>query len=327
MELSNKRWILISFLVSIVLMALKFFAFYLTNSNAILTDAVESIVNVVASGFALYSIYLSAVPKDKNHPYGHGKIEFFSAGVEGTLIILASIFILIQSVRGIISPGELQHLPEGMLIIGFSTLVNLVIGYFLVKNGKRTASIALIADGKHLTSDGLSSLVLVLGVGVVLFTGISIIDSFLALAFSIYIFINGLSLVRKSVVALMDGLDPETLARVSEILSTHRREDWIDIHNLRVQRYGADIHVDCHITLPFYYNLVQSHEAIDVLEHQLKKDFKFGTEIFIHADPCIPENCCHYCRVSNCHERIKKFDTSIEWTPELLMKNQKHFKS
>jgi cation diffusion facilitator family transporter len=282
---------------------------------------------VVASGFALYSIYLSAVPKDKNHPYGHGKIEFFSAGVEGTLIILASIFILIQSVSGIISPRELQHLPEGMLIIAFSTLVNLVIGYFLVKNGKRTASIALIADGKHLTSDGLSSMVLVLGVGVVLFTRISIIDSFLALAFSIYIFINGLSLVRKSVVALMDGLDPETLARVSEILSTHRREDWIDIHNLRVQRYGADIHVDCHITLPFYYNLVQSHEAIDVLEHQLKKDFKFGTEIFIHADPCIPENCCHYCRVPNCHERIMKFETSIEWTPELLMKNQKHFKS
>ena len=326
-EFQKRKLILSSFVLSILLMGLKFFTYFLTGSKAILTDAVESIVNVVASGFAFYSIYLSSIPKDDNHPYGHGKIEFFSAGLEGALIMIAGVIIFFQSIFNLFNPVEFTNLPEGMIILAITAIANFAMGIILKIRGKELNSIVLISDGKHIFSDAISSVVLVLGVGIVYLTNIIQLDSILAIGFSFYFIFSGFSLVKKSVIGLMDAAHPETLEEIQAILTKHRQDHWIDIHNLRIQRYGANIHVDCHITLPYYYSLVETHDAVDHVEELLNDNFKHELEIFLHADPCIPENCCSYCRISNCPVRQEPNNVDIPWTVENLSKNQKHYRA
>ncbi len=326
-ENQKRKLIFTSFVVSIFLMGIKFFTFYLTGSKAILTDAVESIVNVVASGFAFYSIYLSSVPKDENHPYGHGKIEFFSAGLEGALIMIAGVLIFFQSIFNLFNPVEFKNLPEGMLILAFTAIVNFVLGILLKVRGKELNSIVLISDGKHIFTDAISSVVLVLGVGIVYFTNIVQIDSILAIGFSLYFVYSGFSLVKKSVIGLMDAAHPETLEEINTILNNNRKDNWIDIHNLRIQRYGANIHVDCHITLPYYYTLTQTHDAVENIEDLLTQNYTHDLEIFIHADPCIPADCCSYCRIADCPVRQNECTLDIPWSIENLSKNQKHFRA
>jgi cation diffusion facilitator family transporter len=325
-EVQKRKLILSSFVLSIFLMGLKFFTYYLTGSKAILTDAVESIVNVVASGFAFYSIYLSSIPKDNNHPYGHGKIEFFSAGLEGALIMIAGVLIFFQSIFNLFNPIEFSNLPEGMIILTITAIANFVMGIILKIRGKELNSIVLVSDGKHIFTDAISSVVLVLGVGIVYLTNIVQLDSILAIGFAFYFVFSGFSLVKKSVIGLMDAAHPETLEEIQVILTKHRQDNWIDIHNLRIQRYGANIHVDCHITLPYYYTLVQTHDAVDSVEGLLAANYKHDLEIFLHADPCIPENCCSYCRIADCPVRKEKKSVDIPWNIENLSKNQKHYR-
>ena len=318
----KQRLILLSFLASIVLTGLKFFAYYLTSSNAILSDALESIINVIASGFAFYSIYLSAQPKDKNHPYGHGKIEFFSAGFEGALIVIASIFIIYEAVQRLILPTPIDNLATGTIFIVFTIAVNMAIGYKLVDEGKKANSLALVADGKHLVSDSISSIVLVLSIGLILLTGYTWIDSVASLLFGAFLAYSGSMLVSKSVAGLMDAVDPALLDKIVQTLQDHKKKHWIDIHNLRVQQYGSDLHIDCHLTLPYYWELVIVHEAIHSFENILKASHSGETEIFVHADPCIPE-CCSFCRMENCPVRKHVFLEDIDWDAEKLAKNEK----
>jgi cation diffusion facilitator family transporter len=318
------RYILLSFVVSVVLMAIKFAAYFLTNSNAVLTDALESIVNVMASGFAFYSVYLAAQPRDQNHPYGHGKIEFFSAGLEGALILLAGFFILAQSVQALISPQPLHDLGIGLLIVLLTTAVNYGVGWLLRREGKRTDSLTLYADGKHLILDAQSSLVLVLGITVIYFTGWQVLDSLLSMGFAVYIVVNGLKLARESVAGLMDEVHTDTLDKVVEVLRKHRLRHWIDVHNLRVQKYGADLHIDCHLTLPNYWTLQEVHDAVHEFEDALRAAFSADVEIFVHTDPCIPP-CCPHCHVENCPIREAPFTKDIPWNSQNLSLNQKLF--
>jgi len=322
---TKKKLIVISFSVSIILMFVKFFAFYLTGSNAILTDALESIINVMASGFAFYSIYLSSLPKDKNHPYGHGKIEYFSAGFEGALIFLAGLFIIYQAVNNLITPQPIGELPAGMLLIGITGIVNGILGYFLKTRGSQLHSITLIADGKHLLVDSISSLVLTAGIAVIYFTGFLIVDSLLSLLFALLILYNGYSLIRRSVAGLMDEADAATLSSLAQVLNSNKSSNWIDIHNLRVQKYGADMHIDCHLTLPYYLDLKTVHDEVHQLEEVIKQHFPGNVEVFVHVDPCLPEDCCHYCAVENCAVRKAAFVKNIPWTIKNLSQNQKHF--
>jgi cation diffusion facilitator family transporter len=315
----------LSFSVSILLMLLKFIAYYLTGSNAILTDALESIINVMASGFAFYSIYLSSQPKDKNHPYGHGKIEYFSAGFEGALIFLAGLFIIYQALQNLVAPNPIQDLPIGVLIIGITGVVNGILGYYLKTRGNDLHSITLVADGKHLIVDSMSSLILAAGIGLIYFTHLVIIDSLLSLSFALLILYNGYKLIRRSVAGLMDEADGETLAELARVLNENKSPNWIDIHNLRVQKYGADLHIDCHLTLPYYLDLKTVHDEVHQLEEVVKEQFAGNIEVFVHVDPCLPEDCCHYCLVSQCPVRRAAFTKTIPWTIKNLSQNQKHF--
>ncbi|SHN12256.1 cation diffusion facilitator family transporter [Cyclobacterium lianum] len=325
MNSEKQRLIIWSVVISLLLLVIKFYSFYITGSNAILTDAMESIVNVVASCFALYSVYLSALPKDSNHPYGHGKIEFFSAGIEGTLIIIAGIFIIYQAIVGLIFPKELKDLPIGMGLVGFSGIINGVLGFFLQKKGKSLNSITLEADGRHLVTDALSSFVLIAGIGIIYFSGWIMLDSIISMAFAVFILFNGYYLVRRSVAGLMDESNPKAIGQTVKILNQSRKENWIDIHNMRVQQYGGDSHIDLHLTLPYYFDLIRVHDEVHEVEEVLEQNLPGYVEVFVHADPCLPDSCCHYCQVKDCavrkHPRTKK----IKWTAHNMAKNQKHY--
>jgi cation diffusion facilitator family transporter len=307
-----------------MLMLAKFAAYFITSSNAILTDAAESIVNVLASAFAFYSIYLSSRPRDANHPYGHGKVEFFSVFVEGVLILLAGILIIFKSAYNIFYPHEIAHLRDGAIIIALTGLINAVLAYYLLRSGKKLNSMTLQADGKHLLTDAISSAGLVAGLMLIHFTQIYLLDSLLSIGLGLYIVSSGYRLVRKSVGGLMDESDVEQIQEIGLVLNENRKDAWIDIHNFRTQRYGAALHIDCHVTLPFYYDLNQVHEEVKRIDELVNKHVMEETEFFIHADPCIPK-CCHYCRVELCKMRTSPKEKDIDWTFDNLVKDQKHF--
>ncbi|MBC7655527.1 MAG: cation transporter [Oligoflexus sp.] len=316
--------ILTALIISILLMLIKFAAYFLTQSNAILTDAAESIVNVIASAFAFYSIYLAALPKDQNHPYGHGKIEFFSAFVEGSLIILAGIIIIFKSFYNLIYPQAVNDILQGSYLIAFTGVINGGFGWYMVKKSEKLNSITLQADGKHLVTDAFSSFGLVIGLVLIFFTKISWLDSALSIAIAFFIIYNGYRLTRKSIGGLMDESDVKVIQEIIAYLNINRKNDWIDIHNLRTQRYGSQLHIDCHVTLPYYYDLNKVHQEISEIDRVINENVNSETEFFIHADPCIPQ-CCHYCNKPDCPVRQEPKSKDIEWTLENVTKNNKHF--
>jgi cation diffusion facilitator family transporter len=196
-----QKWIA---LLSILLLAIKFVAYYLTHSVSVLTDALESIVNVIAGFVGLYSLYIAAKPKDNNHPYGHGKAEFLSAAIEGTLIFSAGALIIFQAVKNLIQPAIIHKLDKGIYLIGITAVINFFAGYTCLKRGKRNNSLALIASGKHLLSDSYSTLGIIGGLILIFYTGILWIDSAVAILFGGIIIYTGYKIVRTSIAGIMD---------------------------------------------------------------------------------------------------------------------------
>ncbi|WP_341225292.1 cation diffusion facilitator family transporter [uncultured Arcticibacterium sp.] len=320
----NQKAITLSLAVGVILMLIKFSAYFLTNSTAILTDASESVVNVAAAAFALYSIYISNRPKDRNHPYGHGKIEFFSSGLEGTMIIMAGVLMIIPAVYSFLEKSPVTEINNGIWLVLITMFINGILGYYLINVGNKNDSIALKADGKHLLVDSYSSAALIVGLLLVKWSGKSYIDGVLALVLAAFIIYNGIKILRKSVSGLMDELDEDTLKTLLEILNKNRKESWIDVHNLRIQKYGADIHVDCHLTLPYYLSLEDAHTQVGLFENMVESNYPSEVEVFIHSDPCIPE-CCHYCQIKNCEVRKEDFTGIKKWTRNRILSNAKHF--
>ncbi|MGK6353270.1 cation diffusion facilitator family transporter [Parapedobacter sp. DT-150] len=320
----QKNIILLALVIGMLLMLTKFAAYLLTNSNAILTDAMESIVNVVASGFAYYSIHLSARPKDQNHPYGHGKVEFFSVFLEGGLIFIAGLLILCKAGYNIFFPETVGNLLEGIGLVAFTGVVNLVLGTRMIKASRQLNSLTLHADGKHLQTDAFSTAGLLTGLLLMYFTGWVWIDVALSIGLGLYILYTGYKLLRKSIAGLMDESDMQLVGQIAAILQKHRKDDWIDVHNLRVQRYGHELHIDCHVTLPNYYDLNRVHDEVSAVDTLINEQLHADTELFVHADPCIPA-CCQYCRMPNCPIRSEIQQKDIVWDKGIISKNEKHF--
>ncbi len=320
---ANHRVMKIVLLVGIILMILKFVAWYITKSNAILTDALESIINVVAGGFALYSLNYASKPKDANHPYGHGKIEFFSAGIEGSLIFIAGLSMVIMAIYGFFQKKELESLDIGILLSLFTAAANFIMGRVLIRQGTKMHSATLVADGKHLISDVISSIGMIVGLLIIYFTGRFWIDNVLTILLGAWIIITGFLLVRESVANLLDETDLKAVESIVEILNKNRRENWIDVHNLRLLKYGAHLHMDCHLTLPYYLTLEQSHDEITKLETLVNEKAGKEVELFIHADPCVPES-CPVCTIHSCPVRKKPFNKKIEWNLSSVLPDKKH---
>jgi cation diffusion facilitator family transporter len=306
-----------SLIIGAALMGLKFYAYWLTDSAAILSDALESIINVVASAVALGSILFAARRPDISHPYGHGKIEFLSAGFEGALIILAAAGIFKQAWPQLLHPHALPHLGGGLLLVLAASLVNLFLGLGLILAGKRTQSLTLVADGKHVLTDVYTSAGVLLGLGAVFFTGWHWLDGVVAFLVGFNIIFMGAKLVRQSFAGLMDTSDPELLAQLSAILAKHRKGVWIDIHRLRARRAGNRILLDFHLILPRDFTLSESHREVKELEKIFAAHFGGRADTLIHVDPCAePE--CPVCGHEPCRLRQEQARQQSLWQQEVL---------
>lgn len=314
---------IISLIVSVILLCVKFLAYFLTHSNAILTDAVESIVNVAAGSFALFGIYYASKPADEDHPYGHGKIEFFSSGFEGGMITIAGIGMMAKGVLAFFQKDEVHSIDLGIYLSIAAGGINYVVGSFIKKKGKAGHSDLMIASGKHLISDAISSVGLVVGLALVYFTKIIWIDYAVAVLFGGYITYSGFRILKESVFNLLDQVDHDKIDHVISILNKNRSENWIDIHNLRILKYGSVLHVDCHVTLPWYNNLQKTHDEVDAIEKLVRKESSHDVEFFIHADPCLPISCA-ICQVENCPERKHEFVKKLTWGLDNVLPDRKH---
>lgn len=317
------RFQLIAVAIGVLLMVIKFWAFYITNSNTIFSDAMESIVNIAAGLFALYSLILAAKPKDRDHPYGHGKIEFISAGIEGTLILIAGVGIVYKAVEGLITTHELTQLDTGMYLAGGAGFINYGLGWLTEVYGRKHGSPTMVASGKHLKTDGYTSAGMILGLIVVLWTGLNWIDSVMALGFGGFIGYVGIREIRKSYAGIMDEADFKLLHKLILEIDKNRNENWIDLHNFRAQKFGKHVHIDCHVTLPYYLSVQEAHDEIDRMEDLVKAQHPAGVEMFIHADPCIPAS-CRICSKNACNVRQAPFEERITWQLENVTENSKH---
>lgn len=303
--------------VGAALMGLKFYVYWLTASSAILSDALESIINVVASAFALGSIILAAKPPDPSHPYGHGKIEYFSAGFEGALIVLAAIGIFIKGVPQILSPRELPNLDSGLVLLLLASGVNLALALGLIRVGKQTHSLILVADGKHILSDVYTSAGVLLGLVLVYATGWLWLDGALACLMAVNILLIGGKLIRESFAGLMDASDPDLLQEICEIINKNRCDSWIDIHRLRAWRSGNRLFVDFHLILPRELSLEQAHNEVSKIEGILRGDLGGRVDALIHAEPCVdPE--CPICSLEPCKLRAEPLRAQRLWHCEIV---------
>lgn len=309
--------------LSVILFLVKILAYYLTHSVAILTDALESIVNVLAGFIGLYSLYVAAKPKDTDHPYGHGKAEFVSAAVEGVLIFAAGILIIYQTALNFILNKPLEKLDKGLILIAVTGLLNYVAGTICIRIGRKNKSLALQASGKHLQIDTYSTIGIIIGIGLILVTHLEWLDKVIALALSVMILYNGYKITRQSLAGIMDEADMELLEKMVVILNKNRRTNWVDLHNLRVIKYGSLLHVDCHLTVPWYLNVHEAHKEVDALTDLIKNEFGDSLEMFVHTDGCLPFS-CHICIKDDCAVRLHPLEKKLDWTLENILSNQKH---
>lgn len=309
--------------VAVALFVAKVIAWYMTESVAILTDALESTVNVIAGFIGLYSLRVAAKPKDADHPYGHGKAEFISAAVEGTLVLVAGFIVIYESLNNFIHPHAIEKLDKGLILVAITALINYVIGYFTIKKGTKNNSLALIASGRHLQSDTYSTLGIIAGLVLILLTGYKWLDSVIAIIFAFIIIYTGYRIVRSSLAGIMDEADRQLLSGLVALLNNNRRDNWIDLHNLRVIKYGGQLHVDCHLTVPWYININEAHLEIDALIALLQHQFGDAIEFFVHTDGCLYSQ-CSLCSKPDCPVRQHAFERPVEWTMENVLSNKKH---
>lgn len=319
-NLRVQRWVAA---VSVLLLAAKLIAYYYTHSVSILTDALESIVNVVAGFIGLFSLYIAAKPRDMDHPYGHGKAEFISAAIEGTMIGSAGAIILYKGIQHLINPIELHRIDFGIFLITITAVVNFIVGLFCLRTGRKNNSAALIASGKHLQTDTWSTVGIIAGLALLYFTGYAWIDSAVACLFGSFIIFTGYRIVRSSIAGIMDEADIKLLTRLVEVLNANRQINWVDLHNLRVIKYGSVLHVDCHLTVPWYLNVHEAHREIDALAKLIRNEFGESLELFVHSDGCLPFS-CRICEKGDCKERQHNFEKKIDWTLENISQNKKH---
>lgn len=315
-----QRWVAV---VAIILFLLKLVAYYLTQSVAVLTDALESTVNVMAGLIGLYSLHVAAKPRDVDHPYGHGKAEFLSSAVEGALVLMAGLIIIYEAVTDFIHPSPIQKLDKGIIIVAFTAIVNLIVGTICVYRGKRNNSMQLVAGGKHLQTDTLSTTGIIIGLIVIYLTGLVWLDGVVALIFASFIIFTGYRILRKSIAGIMDEADLHLLKDLISYLNEHRRPNWIDLHNLRVIKYGGGLHIDCHLTVPWYLNVLEAHAELDAFTSLVRARFGEQIEFFVHTDPCLDIS-CPICMKPDCQVRKHPYSERVEWTLETVIPNKKH---
>lgn len=273
-----------SIVVALAVLGLKFLAWWLTGSVALLSDALESIVNVAASSIAFYAIGVSQMPADRNHPFGHHKAEYFSAVIEGVLIVVAALLIVREAALYLLEPRMLEAPGTGLAINAFAAIVNAVWAWLLVREGRKARSPALVADGRHLWSDVVTSAGVLVGLVLAVTTGWLLLDPLLAIFVALNILWQGWLLVRSSVQGLMDvALDMSEVADIERII-IENSDGAIEFHDLKTREAGRARFIEFHLVVPSGMTVERSHAICDRIEEALKRAMT-GARVTIHVEP------------------------------------------
>lgn len=298
---------IVSLVVGTVLLGAKYFAYRLTGSTAILSDALESIVNVIAALFAIGGLVVARWPADRSHPYGHGKIEFFSAAFEGGLIAFAALTIIYQGSLALASGLQMRSLNVGVLITLAAGFANAGLGTYLIRTGKRHHSLTLVADGRHVMSDFITSLGVAVGLGLVMITGHWWLDPVVAIVVGLNLTWTGVGLVREAANGLLDAEDPRLLERLVDAINANLAPGIIRVHYLRAIRSGRFTHVDAHLVVPEFWTVEEAHDVGDAFEQRVFNAMPIDGEIVFHVDPC-HRMFCSLCNVEQCPIRAAPFE-------------------
>ncbi len=296
-------WILV---VAIGVLALKSLAYTLAPSAALLSDALETIVNVLAGVVTLVVIRFVSQPADLEHPYGHGKAEFVSAAFEGGLVFAAALLTVVEAIRSYYHPYSLQNLDAGLLVSVLAASINLVLGLYLKKVASEEKSEAIGASSLHLLSDVYTTLGVLAGLLLVRLTGWTVLDSVIAAIVGVVLMRESYTLIRGAVAGLIDERRDEVLAALVPTLERHRFAGEVEIHQLRVIRSGDFHHIDAHIVLPRFWSLDRVHAETEKYEAQVLNDYEFDGEIAFHVDPCKDSHCAN-CGLPECPIRKSAF--------------------
>ena len=279
----KKQAALIALLCGIAIFFLKIVAFFVSNSVALLSDALESIINIMASGLMVFSISISERDPDKNHKYGHQKIEDISCLLEGVLVIIAALLIISTAISRLSDTNYLLELNLGIFISIFATTINLVISFVLLRTAKNTGSAALEGDSKHLMSDVISSVVVWAGLIFGQFTGLNFVDSLLAFIVAIFVLKMGFDLILKSSQCLMDSSCISEEKTITTILGQHKYR-FIDFHDLKTRRSGNCVFAELHLSVDSSLTVKEAHDLTDHLENAVKKNCS-NINLIIHVEP------------------------------------------
>lgn len=298
---------MVALIAGVVILLVKAWAYQVTGSAAVLSDALESIVNVVTAAVALALVRFSLAPADREHPYGHGKAEFVSAAFEGGLIFFAALAIILESARAFWAGPELRALDLGFGLMMVAALANLVLGLYLRRTAKSGNSQALAASSAHVLSDVKTTVGVAFGLVLVRLTGWTWLDPLAAGAVGLHLAWEGWRIVRTSFAGLLDEMDQGSLELLARAMESKRVPGIIEIHHLRTIRSGSFHHVDAHLVVPEFWNVARAHEAANTFEAGVVADYPFDGEIAFHLDPCQRRYCTN-CDLEPCPVRQRPFE-------------------
>ncbi len=312
----------ISLLIGIVLLVLKYYAYVLTHSLTIYSDALESIVNVVMALITIFVIWYSSLPADEDHPYGHGKVESVAASFEGGAIAFAGLVILLDAFSNLFSlQHEVKDIDLGAFIVFIAGFINGGYGIWLLKKGKELHSETLKANGHHLISDMITSIGVLLGLLMVKLTEYQKLDSFLALFYGGYLSFNGIKIFLGSINVLVDGQDKSLIEKLANLFEENYRPGVIHIHFTRIIRSGRHHHIDCHMVIPEFWSIEKAHEFSDQFEEQILSKYETEGEFHIHLDPC-RKKYCDSCEYEPCTVRLKPFSAREKFHYDELIRSE-----
>ncbi|MEK6773394.1 MAG: cation diffusion facilitator family transporter [Bdellovibrionota bacterium] len=303
----RRKAALLTVLVSIIVLTLKFWAYFQTKSSSVLSDALETVVNVVAAIVGLAVIHYTLKPKDEGHPYGHGKVEYFSAAFEGGLILFASITILAESINFLLHPHPLQKLDIGIFYVSLATGINWLMAKYLRRVGNNVKSETLMASSSHLMSDVVTTFGVLLSLGLVYLTGLVWIDGVVTFVIAIHLLFEGSKIIRRSIAGLTDEIDDQSLLALSVAIKKNCKPGIIDIHNVRAIRSGGFHHIDAHLVIPEFWDVAMAHELAHDFEEKVVADYPYDGEFAFHLDPC-KRKYCKFCDVKSCPVRQVLFE-------------------
>ncbi|MBC7713690.1 MAG: cation transporter [Rhizobacter sp.] len=303
----ERKWIsVISLVIGVILLVMKFYAYHITGSQSIFSDALESIVNIIAGIVTLIVIVIAAKPADEDHPYGHGKVESMAASFEGGAITLAGLLIILKACEVFYKGIIIKELDIGLLIVVLTGAANGVMGYIIRQRGIRLHSEALQSSGIHLMTDALTSIGVLVSLLLVKITGLMMIDPIIAIVFGFMLCLSGVKILVRSGNVLLDGHDKETLQLIADLFEKNYVPGVIDIHFTRVIRSGNFHHIDCHMVIPEFWSVAEEHLFCEKFENNFVKNYPVEAELRIHSDPC-RRVYCENCELKDCPIRERAF--------------------